>query len=89
MDMACIDWHLYCMYLGFKIQIKKMFKGQRYFDHFFRFAVLIDLCDILDVRKEGHTMVSFYMLFGNFLSHSFIVRITFGGISLRGPLDLS
>ena len=26
------------------------------------FAVLIDLWDILDVRKEGHTMVRFYPL---------------------------
>ena len=52
------------------------------------FAVLIDLWDILDVHKEGHTMVKFNLLFGYFLSHSFIVRITFGGTLLRGPLDL-
>lgn len=25
------------------------------------FAVLIDLWDILDVQKEGHTMVKFYL----------------------------
>ena len=36
------------------------------------FAVLIDLWDILDVHKEGHTMVKFNLLFGYILSHSFI-----------------
>jgi dolichyl-phosphate-mannose-protein mannosyltransferase len=52
------------------------------------FAVLIDLWDILDVHKEGHTMVKFYALYGYFLSYPFIVRITSGSTSLRGPLDL-
>ena len=53
------------------------------------FAVLIDLWDILDVQKEGHTMVKFYPLCGYFYSHPFIARITSGSTSLRGPLDLS
>lgn len=54
------------------------------------FAVLIDLWDILDVHKEGHTMVKFYPLYGYFpFSHPFILRITFGSTSSQGPLDLS
>ena len=54
------------------------------------FAVIIDLWDILDVHKEGHTMVKFYPLDCYLpFSHPFILRITFGSISLRGPLDSS
>ena len=51
------------------------------------FAVLIDLWDILDVNREGHTMVKKFL--SMVIPFLIVLRNTSGNTSLQEPLDLS